>query len=128
MRTKRFFVLQPYVTVKGTTSYVDPLVQPQNKCADGEQADQVALGISILGNTVASGSTLCSLVIQGALVPEGPWASLTTISLASVETRHYYTSDEEGTNRFQRFLRWKLDPSGCADDWSMTFKIDGVMK
>ena len=127
MNMKRFFVLQPWTTIKGTTSYVDPIVQPQARCADAEQADQVALGISILGNTVGAGS-LCNLLIQTALVPEGPWATLTTITAAATEANAYYTTDEEGTNRFQRFLRWKLDPSGCGGDWSMTFKIDGVMK
>ena len=39
MNMKRFFVLQPWTTIKGTTSYVDPIVQPQARCADAEQGD-----------------------------------------------------------------------------------------
>ena len=126
--TRKYFPMQPWLTMKGATVYTSALVQPQDRCPDGQEADQVSLAIQVLGNTVASGTTLCDLVIQSSLVPEGPWETLSTITAASTVVRQYYTSDEEGTNRFQRFLRWKLDPSGCIDDWTMTFKVDGVMK
>lgn len=128
MSKKYFFPMQRWVTIKGSTVYTGDIVQPQADCADGEQADQMSFTIKILGNTVATGTTICSLLMQEALAVEGPWNTVNTLTAASTVVRQYYTSDEEGTNNFQRFMRWKLDPSGCIDDWSICFKIDGVMK
>lgn len=127
MNKKTFFPMQPWVTFKGSTVYTSDIVQPQDECADGEDADQMSFLIQILGNTAVTGN-LCDLLMQTSFAPEGPWETVSTITSASTVVRQYYTTDEEGASHFQRFMRWKLDPSGCIDDWSICFKIDGVMK
>ncbi len=122
--------MQPWITLKGSPAYTAVLIQPVEGWVNGENFTEAALNIALAGSLTTSGSTLCSLVIETASAPEGPWSAVATVNAASLQTTMYFTSRaSENTDKFERFLRWKLDPSlVTASDWTMTFKICATMK
>jgi len=122
--------MQPWITLKGCTAYTAVLIQPVEGWINGENFTDAALNISLVGGLTSAGNTLCSLVIETASAPEGPWSPIATIAAAYSQTTKYFTSRaSENTDKFERFLRWKLDPSlVTAADWTMTFKICATVK
>jgi len=120
--------MQPWITIKGSTSYTTALLQPVEGWVNGENFPEAALNLALVGNVASTGSTLCSLVIETASAPEGPWSAIATLSAAYCQTTKYFTTRESGTNKFERFLRWKLDPVGVIGNWTTTFKICADMK
>jgi hypothetical protein len=122
------FKMQPWITMKGHTGYLDPLIQPATGWVNGENFKDAVVDIKIASNTVSAGSDLAELAIQTAVAPEGPWQTITTLTPAYTEVAKYYTSREGGTDQFERFLRWKMDGTGASGDWTMTFKICATLK
>ncbi len=122
------YPMQPWVTLKGSTNYLDALVQPASGWVNGDNFKEAVMDFNVIGNTVSTGTTLCDLLVQTAVAPEGPWTDIATISTGYCRTTKYFTSNEGGTDQFDRFLRWRLDPSGAVGDWTITFKICTTMK
>ena len=122
------FKMQAWNTMKGATVYASEILQPSYMWIDGAAEREATIDVHVLGNTVSTGSTLCDLVLQSAAVPEGPWFAIATISDAYCRTTKYFTSDEGGTSKFDRLMRWKLDPSSATGNWSITFRLCATLK
>jgi len=120
------FAMQPWVTMKGASIYTDDLIQPTTGWVNGENFKEAVVDFAVVGNTVASGTM--SLILETSVSPGEPWTSIATISDAYCRTTKYFTSREGGTSKFDRFLRWKLDPSSAGGDWTITFKICTTLK
>ena len=79
----------------------------------------------VLQNTSTAGNA--NIVLQTAVSAEGPWTDLATFGLGYCRTIKYFTSNEPGTDQFERFIRWQIDRS-AATNWETSFRICAVMK
>jgi len=109
------FELSPWTTLKGTVSSTQEIIQRRATWVDAESYKDAVIGVEILTHTN------CTLSLQTAVAPEGPWTTLASFT-GTTQTTKYYTSRETGTDKFDRFIRWKLDRS--AANWQTSFKLE----
>ena len=117
--------MQPWITLKGAGSSSTAVVQPASQWLNGENFQQAAIDMLVLQNTSTAGNA--NIVLQTAVSAEGPWTDLATFGLGYCRTIKYFTSNEPGTDQFERFIRWQIDRS-AATNWETSFRICAVMK
>jgi len=115
MADRQTYELAPWTTVKGTEASTAVIIQRKDTWVDAAQYLNAVVGLRVLTHTN------CTLSLETAVSPEGPWTSIADFTGAT-QTTKYFTSREDGTNKFQRFLRWKLDRS--VADWQTSFRIE----
>jgi len=115
MAQPQAFEMEPWRPYEGTLAYVEKLVQARSRIVDALEFKEAIVGVQILTHTN------CTLEIETALSLEGPWTTIASFTGATVTTKHF-TSREEGTNKFTRYLRWALDRN--AANWKTCFKLD----
>jgi len=119
--------MQPLVTFKGAASGANPIIQPAVLWLNGQDATEVALDILILQHTAGTG--IVNLVLETSISAEGPWTPLATFAGGYCKTTKYFTAREGGTDKFERFIRWKLDRSGpTLASWTTTFRICATVR
>lgn len=126
--------MQPWtgVEIGGTDSSGGDIPQPSELWLDLKEADQVALSISVLERHPAAS---VQLLIQTAVVPEGPWTDLVTFEGATLpiatDSKVFLTCNAYGEEykRFERYLRWMLKTKPLVGIvWSACFKIDAIVR
>jgi len=119
--------MQPHVTIKGATTFSEPLVQSARLWLDAVEYKEVALDVLILQNTAGTGTLV--LGIETAVSAEGPWTTIATFGAGYCHATKYFATREGATAQFKRLLRWKLDRSDATlADWRTTFRICAVLK
>ena len=101
--------------------------QLNDKWLDLKDADEAMVSVQVLQRYPAAS---LSLILETALVPEGPWVEVETLSgtPAATVTEVYLTSKSSGTDRFQRYLRWRLDGQGGDQTWVACFKMGAIVR
>jgi hypothetical protein len=119
--------MQPFITLKGAADSTTPIIQPVEDWLDGGNFKEATLDVWVLQNTADTSNA--DLVLETAISPSGPWTALVTFGTGATHVVKYYTSNEEGTDQFERFIRWKLDrSSGTLVNWTTCFRICAVVK
>jgi hypothetical protein len=109
------FELAPWTTLKGSEASTDEIIQRRETWVDAESNKEAVVCIQVLTHTN------CTLSLQTAVMPEGPWTNIANFT-AATNTTKYFSSTEAATAKFQRFLRWKLDRS--VANWQTGFRIE----
>ena len=123
----RAIPMQPFITLKGAADSSTPIIQAVEDWLDGGNFKEATLDVWILQNTADTSNA--NLVLETSISPSGPWTSLVTFGAGATHVIKYYTSNEEGTDQFERFIRWKLDrSSGTLANWTTCFRICAVVK
>ena len=118
---------QRLITVKGAGNSTTPIVQAAGMWIDGRDFKDVAIDVLVLQNTAAVSNA--SLVLETAMSSEGPWTAIATFGAGYCKTIKYFTSREGGTDKFERFIRYKIDRSGgTLSDWTLCFKLCATLK
>jgi len=107
--------MENYTTLMGALASTIPIIQVRPRWVDALASKDAILGVQVFQHTN------CTLQIQTALVPEGPWTTIASFTGSTVTTK-YFTSREDGTNKFDRYLRWQLDRN--AANWKTGFKLE----
>jgi hypothetical protein len=110
-------VLEDYISATGTTLmtlYMDP-----ERVADTDGSETVRL------HTVISALTNCSLKIQTAVTPDGPWSDLITKTGAG-DTFDELECDPAATYRLDRYIRWALVTTAAS--WKACFCLLGIFE
>ncbi len=119
--------MQPLVTYKGAATSTTPIIQPAALWLNGQDAMETGLDILILQQ--AAGTGTLNLVLETSISAEGPWTPLATFTGGYCKTTKYFTAREGGTDKFQRFIRWKLDRSApTLAEWYITFRICATVR
>lgn len=109
------FEMAPWSTLKGSAASTEDIIQRQTTWVDAESFKEAVVNVQVLT------TTNCTLSIQTAVMPEGPWSSIANFT-GSTQTTKYFTSREGGGTNFGRYLRWKLDRT--VANWQCSFKIE----
>lgn len=125
--------MQPWLgfEVQGTDSDGGDIPQPTEFWLDLKEAEEVALSISVLDRWPATG---VRLLIQTAVVAEGPWTNLATfgdVSLVTTDSKVFLTSKAYGEEfrKFERYLRWMVKTDYLSTTmWGACFKIDAIVR
>lgn len=115
LRNGHVYELAPWTTLRGSSASTEIIIQRRDTWVDAESNKEAVVSIQVLTHTN------CTLSLQTAVMPEGPWTSIADFT-AATNTTKYFSSTESATNKFQRFLRWKLDRS--VANWQTGFRID----
>jgi len=109
------YEMAPWTTLRGTSGSTEEIIQRRDTWVDAESLKEAVICIQVLTHTN------CTLSIQTAVMPEGPWTSIADFT-ASTNTTKYFSSTEAATDKFQRFLRWKI--ARPAANWETGFRIE----
>ena len=121
--------MQSLITVKGASYSTTPVIQTAKGWLNAEDYKEACIDMLILENTATTAVCCAILEIETAISAEGPWKTLATYGNGYCKTELYLTSNEGGTDRFERFLRWKLDRgTESPEAWKICFRICAVVK
>ena len=120
------YPMQELITFWGTTLTADPILMPRPM--NVQPYKELSLNVEVIENRCSG--TPAQLILETGIGAEGPWWPLATYSSSGYCCASLYlTARESGTNKFQRFVRWKIDNSGAGNPvWSMTFRICATMR
>jgi hypothetical protein len=121
--------MQRLLTLCGTIYSDVPIIQAQEGWLDGLDFKEAVLDVLILRHD-DSAPGLQVLYLETAISPEGPWTAIATYNTAGYQHHQEYFSTASGaTDKFQRFIRWRLDISDTdLNDWYTCFRICAVLK
>lgn len=120
--------MQRLLALCGTIYSSVPVVQAQEGWVDGLNFKEVAIDVLILRLNDAVGQPV--LLLETAISPEGPWTAIATYNTAGYQHhQEYFTTARGATDKFQRFIRWRLDISDITmTGWEACFRICATMK
>jgi|GEM_PF-3129371 hypothetical protein len=126
--------MQPWLGLEfdGTDSNGADAAQPSEDWLDLKEASEVALSVHIQERYPAAS---VQLVIQTAVVPEGPWSDVAVFDgdtpPVSTESKVFLTANAYGeeNKKFERYLRWMVKSEPLSSTvWSVCFKIDAIVR
>jgi hypothetical protein len=120
--------MQQLLSLSGTIYSDVPIVQGQLGWLDGLNFKEAALDVWILRLYADAG--LPVLLLETAISPEGPWTVIATYNTPGYQHhQEYFTTTSGATDKFQRFIRWRLDISDdTMSSWDLCMRICALLK
>jgi hypothetical protein len=110
-------IVEDFMSARGTTLlslYMDP-----GAIVDTEGSETVRL------HSIIPALSACTLKIQTAVTPDGPWRTLIEKTAAG-ETFDELECDPDATYRLDRYIRWELLTTAAA--WTACFSLLAVFE
>jgi hypothetical protein len=122
--------MQPVLALSGDSYSDEPVVQSMKGWADGVDFKEAVLDVLLLRNYGGASSGQQVLHLETAISPEGPWTTVVSFNTPGYQHSLTYCATKEGaTNKFERFIRWRLDISDTnLVNWESCFRICVVFK
>lgn len=119
--------MQPVITLMGDSTSASDIIQPVVGWLDAAQYKEATIDMLMLQNTASCGNA--TVILETSIATEGPWTSIASFGAGYCKTIKYFTSNEGGTDQFERFIRWRIDRTHAAlSNWETCFRICAVVK